>query len=123
MHTREHLAGQLWGDASDTQAKQYMRQTLWHLQAGLGENPAAPQPLLLLDNQWLQFNRSASASVDVDQFERVFEAVRTLRDDAISAEQATCMLGAVRLYEAELLQGWYPDRCLLARIASMPCTC
>jgi DNA-binding SARP family transcriptional activator len=115
VHTREHLAGQLWGDASDVQARKYMRQTLWHLQTGLGEDAATAQPLLLLDNQWLQFNRAASATVDIDQFERVFEGVRTLLDDGISVAQAALMLGAIRLYEAELLQGWYLDWCLLAR--------
>jgi DNA-binding SARP family transcriptional activator len=115
VHTRERLAGQLWGDASDTQAKKYMRQTLWHLQASLDQDAATAQPLLLLDNQWLQFNRAASAIVDIDKFERIFEAVRMLPDDGISADQAVLMLGAIRLYEAELLQGWYLDWCLLAR--------
>jgi len=115
VHAREQLASQLWGDASDTQAKKYMRQTLWHLQTSLDEEPSAAQPLLLLNHQWLQFNRSASATVDIDQFERVFDAVRTLPDDGISAEQAGLMLQTVRLYEAELLQGWYVDWCLLAR--------
>jgi DNA-binding SARP family transcriptional activator len=115
VHTREKLSGQLWGDASDAQAKKYMRQTLWHLQTSLGDESTTTQPLLLLDNQWLQFNRSASATVDIDKFERVFEAVRTLPDDGISAEQAELTLEAIRLYEAELLQGWYVDWCLLAR--------
>jgi DNA-binding SARP family transcriptional activator len=53
VHRREQLAGHLWGDASDTQAKKYMRQTLWHLQASLGEDAGTAQPLLLLDNHWL----------------------------------------------------------------------
>lgn len=115
VHTREDLAGHLWADSSNSQAKKYMRQTLWHLQSGLGEDTTTVQPLLLLDNQWLQFNRAASASVDIVQFERIFESVRTLPDDAITSEHAAVMLETIRLYEAELLQGWYVDWCLLAR--------
>lgn len=115
IHTRETIAACLWHDASPAQAKKYIRQTLWQLQAALGEEAMGAEPLLHLDNQWLQFNQAAPVSVDISQFEDVFHAIRNVADDALTAEAGRRALAAVDLYQAELLQGWYPDWCMVAR--------
>src|SRR5689334_16748577 len=71
-HAREHLAHLLWGDGSTStpQAKKYLRQALWQLQAALGSpRPAVGQDLMLLEPEWVQFNPQADLWLDVAVFE------------------------------------------------------
>ena len=110
-HAREKLAALLWEDSSPAQSKSYLRQTLWQLQSGLGEDVS----LLLVDSQWLQIDGAAPLWLDVDQFERAYAQARGVHGAALSAEQADALRAGIALYGGDLLESWYQEWCLFER--------
>ena len=89
---RDKLAGLLWGDSGDRQARDSLKQALVRLRRALGPAAAA----IGADRQTITLEPSAS-TVDVAAFERL------LADGGIAAlEQATA------LYRGELLDGLQP---------------
>jgi len=67
-HRREVLAGLLWPEQPDADARHSLRQALHQLQGAFGaENP----PPLLITPQTLQFNPAADCEVDVAEFAAV----------------------------------------------------
>ncbi|GAB4191638.1 MAG: hypothetical protein OHK0022_05480 [Roseiflexaceae bacterium] len=116
-HGREALSDVLWSDATAIQAKKGFRQSLWLLQSALEESGCGDGsvPTLLVDAEWVQFNCEASHWIDVAEFERVFGLVRDLPGTALDQGVAQELRGAVQLYRADLLEGWYQDWCLFER--------
>ena len=91
VHPREVLAALLWSDQSTGQSKKYLRKVLWQLQRLLetsGFN--GDHALLDIDNEWIGVSQ-------------------------LNHQQAQSLEQAVLLYTGELLEGWYPDWCLLER--------
>jgi DNA-binding SARP family transcriptional activator len=115
-HSREALAGLLWGDSSTSQSKKYLRQALWQLQSALEayERDECDR-LLLVDNDWININSQARFWFDVAAFEEAFARARGVRGDSLDAQSADALERAIELYEADLLEGWYQDWCLYER--------
>jgi DNA-binding SARP family transcriptional activator len=111
-HTRESLINVLWETASIAQAKKYLRQTLWQLQTAL---PAGPDPLLLIDADWIQINPVASFELDVAVLEQAYLRVQGKRGSELVHQQEQELHDATRIYSDDLLQGWYHDWCMFER--------
>lgn len=113
-HSRETLAGLMWGDASTEKSKKYLRQALWHIQAAL-EARTGGAAVLAVEHDWVQLNAGVSLWLDVEMFERTFALVQDRRGAELDAERLGALETAVQVYRGDLLEGWYQDWCLYER--------
>src|SRR5215831_20524504 len=100
-HRREKLAGLLWPDADDDNARKSLRHALWRIRK-LIESDRATAPYLLSDELAVSFNAGADYWLD---------AAVLVRDGDSLHEQ----LEAVGAYLGELLPGFYDDWVTLER--------
>jgi DNA-binding SARP family transcriptional activator len=115
-HSRETLAGLLWGDVPTERSKKYLRQALWHIQAALDARPDAGRVgALAVEHDWVQFDAGAEVWLDVEVFERTFMLVHDSRGADLDAASLGVLQEAVQLYRGDLLEGWYQDWCLYER--------
>ena len=120
-HTRESLAGLLWGETATDKSKKYLRQTLWHLQSALegrqngvaGANDEGG--LLSAGHDWVRLNADSAVWLDVEVFERAFAQVQGKAGKDLDDETKRIVEAAAELYKGDLLEGWYQDWCLYAR--------
>ena len=98
-HRRERLAGLLWPDASESNARNNLRQALFRLRQVIETDD---QPYLLADNITIAFDRDADYWLDT----------AALEGDAAGPEATTAALAA---YRGELLPGFYDDWVVLER--------
>jgi DNA-binding SARP family transcriptional activator len=108
-HSREELAALLWRDAGAALARKYLRQTLWQLQSALAAE------LLLLRSGWVRIDPDADWWLDVDAFERAWEASRDVAGAGLTGMQAHELEEAVVLYRGDLIDGSYSDWCIYER--------
>src|SRR5687768_4976530 len=92
-HRRERLAGVLGPDATEANARGYLRQALWRVRRALAP---AGRDYLLSDDLTIQFDTSAPFSLDVAVLEGADESLAGLRS-------------AAEAYRGELLPGFYAD--------------
>ncbi len=92
QHRREKLAGMLWPDSDESNARSNLRHALWRLGESVGKGQ------FLADKLSISINPNADLWVDVAEFEAVSD------DDSLEA-----VLSAVQLYQGELLPGFYED--------------
>lgn len=115
-HPRERLAGLLWGKTSMSRSKAYLRKALWQLQellSSMGDKDG--RDILLVDPDWLQINPRANLWLDVEEFERSYDAVRGIKGMALKADECLTLERAVGLYKGSLLEDCYEEFCLLPR--------
>ena len=93
-HPRERLAGLLWPESTERNARKNLRQALWHLRKSIGER------YLIADTESIAFSSSSEYWLDT-----------AILEDPV--EQNMEMV--VSLYEGELLPGYYEDWVLLER--------
>jgi DNA-binding SARP family transcriptional activator len=115
-HSRESLAGLLWGDHVTEKSKKYLRQTLWHLQSALEPfvGPDASR-VLTVEHDWVGIDLGDRINLDVVAFERAFALVQGVPHAELDEEKAQAMRVTVALYKGDLLEGWYQDWCLFER--------
>lgn len=114
-HNREQLAALLWGDVDTAQSKRYLSKTLWKLLSAFEAiGLDLKEQDLLVDADWLQL-RPGNLWVDVAVVEESVASVRGIPGYALSAAHVARIKRAVRLYQAELLLGWYQEWCLFER--------
>jgi DNA-binding SARP family transcriptional activator len=114
-HPREALASLFWGDSSTEKSKKYLRQALWHLQAGLEAHDLAAPPVLLVQHDWVQLNSQSGLWLDVAVLEHAFAEARGKSGQQLDKSSAEVLREAVKLYKGELLDGCYHDWCLFER--------
>ena len=114
-HSRETLASLLWGDSSTEKSKKYLRQALWHLQAGLETPELAGQHVLLVEHDWVQLNLQTELWLDVAVFEQAYTVTQGIPGKQLDKSAAAALGDAVRLYTGDLLDGCYQDWCLFER--------
>jgi predicted ATPase/DNA-binding SARP family transcriptional activator len=104
-HTRESLAGLLWGETTEANARGGLRKSL----ADLGQWVS---PHLTITRRQVAFDRTRSYWLDVEVFERrVGEAMGMIeRDGALTDEEATRLAEAVELYQDGFLEGFHVRR-------------
>jgi DNA-binding SARP family transcriptional activator len=115
-HLREMLATLLWPDGSSSQTKKYLRQALWQLQTILDDRPELENiQLLLVEPNWIQINPQAEFWFDVDILKQAFALAQGIPGQALDDQCVGTLQEAVKLYQADLLEGWYQDWCLYER--------
>ena len=95
-YRRERLAGLLWPDATETNARSYLRQALWRIRKAL---EAAHRDYFLTDDLTIAFDAEADYWLDVAVLEQEVNA-HTPTDE---------LLRALEVYHGELLPGFYDE--------------
>jgi predicted ATPase/DNA-binding SARP family transcriptional activator len=101
-HRREELAGLLWPDATETNARSYLRQALWRIRKALESDDGS---YIIADDLSLAFDTSTNFRLDVAVLEKAVPA------DAAAADLVQC----VSVYRGELLPGFYDEWAALER--------
>ena len=108
-HSRDELSALLWPDASTSLGRKYLRQALWQLQSGLTAE------LLVLTPGWIRLDADADWWLEVDTFERAWDASRDVAGAGLTGTQAHDLEEAVALYRGDLMDGSYSDWCMYER--------
>ncbi|MBI5567823.1 MAG: AAA family ATPase, partial [Chloroflexi bacterium] len=95
-YRRERLAGLLWPDATEANARSYLRQALWRIRKAL---PTTTRDYLVADDLTVAFDAEADYTLDVAVLEQAI-AASTGTDD---------LLRSVEVYHGELLPGFYDE--------------
>jgi DNA-binding SARP family transcriptional activator/predicted ATPase len=101
---REKLAGMLWPEATEANARSYLRQALWRIRKALGSESATWEQYLQISDISVSFNDQADYWVDV-------YALLEMEETAPPEQMAE----AVASYKGELLPGFYEEWVLLER--------
>jgi predicted ATPase/DNA-binding SARP family transcriptional activator len=107
-HRRESLVGLLWPEYPEQAARHSLRQALFNLRQAIGDHASRP-PYLLISRDTIQFNRASDFSLDLAQFNTIFEACegkwsRDIEDPSIRAAQLEEL---IKLYRGEFLQDFF----------------
>jgi DNA-binding SARP family transcriptional activator len=115
-HSRESIAEQLGNEWNSAQSRKALRQTLWQLQVAL-DAPAKslPDPLLVVEADWIQLDLGCGLWLDTAVFEEAFTRCANIRGQNLDSDQAQMLQTAVQLYGGDLLNGCYQDWCLIER--------
>jgi DNA-binding SARP family transcriptional activator len=98
-HRREKLAGLLWPEADESNARSNLRHALWRLRKAIGDE------YFLADKISIAFNTEAECWLDAALLEGEGSQGRSTQD----------LLEAVSAYGGELLPGFYDDWVILER--------
>ncbi|HSJ86719.1 MAG TPA: BTAD domain-containing putative transcriptional regulator, partial [Anaerolineales bacterium] len=102
-HRREKLAGTLWPDSSEENARKNLRQELWRIRKAIPtQNLPEADDYLTADEFTLTFNRDADYWLDVSILENSDPDIQSLTS-------------SLSLYQGELLPGFYDDWVVLER--------
>lgn len=99
-HRRENLAGILWPNASDSNARNYLRHELWRLNHDLQTNTLAGPPFFIVNKISIAFNDAAPYWLDAHEIIQTCARADATTDEAWAA---------AFLYQGELLPGIYED--------------
>jgi DNA-binding SARP family transcriptional activator len=116
-HSRESLADLLWKEISISQAKSYLRKTIWQLQSGLETISGTERFRMLISDgdYWVQINPDLDLHLDVAVLENTYGKVRNRLGRELAENEIQEVEGATALYRGDLLEGWYQDWCLYER--------
>jgi DNA-binding SARP family transcriptional activator len=115
-HPREALADLLWEGASTAQSKKYLRQALWQVQSALSAHAnSSGETILLVESDWISLRHDCDLRLDVAVFEEAFARARETPGVQLDHDVAQSLEVAARLYQGDLLGGWYHDWCLFER--------
>jgi WD40 repeat protein/basic membrane lipoprotein Med (substrate-binding protein (PBP1-ABC) superfamily)/DNA-binding SARP family transcriptional activator len=106
VHRREKLAGIIWPDASDENARAYLRQGLWRIRKALDTVGAAWSNYLSIDDISASYQPQADTFLDV-----AFLLEQKLESDWSTEE----LVDRVQMYTGELLPGFYDEWIILDR--------
>jgi DNA-binding SARP family transcriptional activator len=111
-HHREALGDLFWRESST--ARKCLRQALWKLQAAV-KAAKGPANLLLRETHWVRLNPDADLWIDVAAFEQILATVPEVPGTKLDESVVQSLETAVRLYQGDLLEGYYQDWCLRQR--------
>ena len=115
-HTRETLASLFWPGSTSEQARKNLRHTLWKLHIVFDSADAGDHDgILLVDTDWICLNPEADLWLDVAEFEHTCIIVRRTSGHELDEQSQQMVRKALKLYRADLLEGWYHDWCLFER--------
>jgi WD40 repeat protein/class 3 adenylate cyclase len=101
-HRREKLAGVLWPDFPDDNARKNLRHELWRIRKALSTQQSTTVDYLLAEEFTIAFNRGSEYWLDAVQMERPELDLGSL-------------ITNLSLYQGELLPGFYEDWIVLER--------
>jgi WD40 repeat protein/DNA-binding SARP family transcriptional activator len=99
---REKLAGMLWPESTEENARKNLRQELWRIRKAISTRHSSKNDYLIADEMTLKFNREAEYWLDVAQMERPDLDFQSL-------------IANLSLYQGELLPGFYDEWITLER--------
>jgi DNA-binding SARP family transcriptional activator/predicted ATPase len=108
-HRRESLAGLLWPDQAEQDARRNFRQALFNLRQALSDDES--QPLLCIDRNDVRLNPDADLHVDVDAFTHLITTCDQHRHRRLDSCRP-CVLRLeqlLKLYRGEFLAGFSLD--------------
>ncbi len=116
MHPREVLAGLFWGDQSEERARSCLSSALWRLRQVL-EPEGVPKETYLVTTSTgeVGFNLKSDHWLDVAVFEENVGPVLSRPIESLKADEASQIENALKLYQGELLEGFYDDWALRER--------
>lgn len=97
-HSRDKLAGLLWGDMPDNTAKRNLTKALSNLRKLL-------DPYIIVERQSIAFNTTAAYQLDVEQFQTLVEA-------GLAQADVAALRQAVILYQGDFLEGLHVKEAL-----------
>ena len=103
-HRREKLAGLLWPDANETNARGYLRQALWRIRKSLESGALSWQDHLQINDISVTFDDHSDYWLDADLLLQPAET-----------QPVEQIIQTVRLYRGELLPGFYDEWIVLER--------
>ncbi|MBI1879271.1 MAG: hypothetical protein HYR94_13810 [Chloroflexi bacterium] len=104
LQRREKLAGLLWPEATETNARSNLRHTLWRIRKSLGPSLYGPD-YINADDLTITFDVSAPYWLDTAVLERKVNQHSPLEE----------LIEAVSVYRGELLPGFYEEWVVLER--------
>lgn len=105
-HSRPQLAGLLWPDWSESQARTYLLHALANLRQLLHDKEAA-HPFLLVTRHTLQFNLASHHTVDA----LTLAAYLSTQNESFDRRRVSHLADALISYQSPLLAGFYLDGC------------
>lgn len=107
MHRREKLAGLLWADTTEENARKNLRHELWRLRQALETKTPRKNVVsyLLVDEIAIGFNAASDYWLDVAAMQKALAK-------SVTADE---LIETVSLYQGELLPGFYDDWVVLER--------
>lgn len=105
-HRREKLAGMLWPDSDEANARSYLRHALWRVRRSLDETPPASGAFLQVDDIELSFRPESPHWLDASALTIGGNPSRLTLPE---------LEAAVALYQGELLPGFYDEWVVLER--------
>jgi DNA-binding SARP family transcriptional activator len=102
-HTREHLAGLLWGEATEANARGGLRKSLIDLRRWVALH-------LTITRRQVALDRARPYWLDVEAFERRVDGAIDQGGSALTAEDAASLARAVELYRGDFLEGFHVRR-------------
>jgi len=103
-HRREKLASLFWPDATETNARSYLRQALWRIRKSLLNGSLSWEDYLQISDISVSFDNHSDYWLDAD-----------LLLESSEAQPLEEMIEIVRLYRGELLPGFYDEWIALER--------
>lgn len=104
-HRREKLAGLLWPDSSEDNARSNLRQALWRVRKSLSDDSSPELTYLISDQISVEFNPKSNYWLDVSVLEKQTREIN-------APDQ---LMEILKLYRGELLPGFYNDWVMLER--------
>jgi len=101
-HRRARLAGLLWPDFSETDARHNLSQALLMLRKALDAQAASP-PFLLATRQTLRFNPDSDVTLDVVAFQTGLTVCQRVSPEHLTPHAAQQLTQAVAHYQGEFL--------------------
>ncbi|MDT8304725.1 MAG: BTAD domain-containing putative transcriptional regulator, partial [Anaerolineae bacterium] len=105
-HRRERLAGLLWPDASDANARSYLRKALWLIRKSFLGAAVPWQSYLHADEIAITFDRNADYWLDAELI---------TEHQALETTSIGELIAAVATFRGELLPGFYDEWIVLER--------
>ena len=102
-HSRESLAGLLWGQATDSNALGGLRKALAELRKALG-------PYLIEENRSVALNLDLPIKIDSIRFEQGIASTIGHKAEMLNEAKSTALREAIDLYTNDFLQGFYVQR-------------
>jgi DNA-binding SARP family transcriptional activator/predicted ATPase len=97
-HRREKLAGLLWPEATESNARSYLRQALWRIRKSLESGSLSWEDYLQISDISVTFDDRSDYWLDAD-----------LLLEAVQAQPVERLVEILGLYRGELLPGFYDD--------------
>jgi DNA-binding SARP family transcriptional activator/predicted ATPase len=103
-HRREKLANLIWPEATETNARSYLRQALWRIRKSLESGALNCEDYLQISDISVFFNDHSNYWLDAD-----------LLLETVEAQPIEEMIEIIDLYRGELLPGFYDEWIILER--------